>query len=60
MLEKIEFHFRLASSVSVSEKLVFNKSRFGYLQAHLEHVPAYLFLILFNYNYGLEASYSMS
>lgn len=49
MLEKIEFHFRLASSVSVSEKLIFCKSGFGYLQAHLEHVIASLsrlFLII--------------
>lgn len=45
MLEKIEFHFRLASSASVSEKLIFNKSRFGYLQVHLEHAAAYLLLI---------------
>lgn len=45
MLEKIEFHCRLVSSASVSEKLIFNKSRFGYLQAHLEHATAYLLLI---------------
>lgn len=45
MLEKIEFHFRLTSSVSVSEKLIFYKSRFGYFQSHLEHATAYLLLI---------------
>lgn len=60
MLEKIEFHFRLASSVSVSEKLIFYKSRLGYLQAHLEHATAYLLLVFLIITVGLEASYNMS
>lgn len=49
-------HFRLASSVSVSEKLIFYKSRFGYLEAHLKHATAYLLLIFLIITMGLEAS----
>lgn len=60
VLEKIEFHFRLASSVSVFVKLIFYKSRFGYLQAHLEHETAYLLLVFLIITMGLEASYTMS
>lgn len=56
MLEKIEFHFRLASSVSASEKLIFYKSRFGYLQAHLEHATAYFLLVFLIITMGLETS----
>lgn len=53
-------HFRLASSVSVSEKLIFYKSRFGYLQPHLKHATAYLLLIFLIITIGLEASQNMS
>lgn len=53
-------HFRLASSVSVSEKLIFYKSRFGYLQPHLKHATAYLLLIFLIITMGLEASQNMS
>lgn len=60
MLEKIEFHFRLASSVSLSEKLIFYKSRFGYLLAHHERATAYLLLVFLIITMSLEASHNMS
>jgi hypothetical protein len=56
VLEKIEFHFRSASSVLASAKLIFYKSGLRYLQAHLEHEPAYLLLIFLIITMGLEAS----
>lgn len=53
---EMRLHFWLASSLSGPAKLIFHKSRFGHLQAHLEHAAAYLLLIPLITAVGLETS----